>query len=204
MLVHARGAVQVIEVHAGMRRTGKDLKELVWEATQSHVVAPCRAPAVTGTAPVPAPAPAASTTPDTSSSSPPPARTRRSSRHAPAAAAVAAEVVDEPPASAAVGPMASSAPLVRASLVLIEDVDVLFEEDRGFWAALEELIDTSKRPVVLTCSGKAPSRVWRRRRKHTLTLTSTMAAAAGGRGEGESQRARPCCGRRSFGGHTRH
>ncbi|KAK9469011.1 hypothetical protein V1512DRAFT_70277 [Lipomyces arxii] len=38
------------------------------------------------------------------------------------------------------------------SFLLVEDVDVVFEEDKGFWVTLTKLIETSKRPVILTCT----------------------------------------------------
>ena len=33
-------------------------------------------------------------------------------------------------------------------------VDVLFEEERGFWSAVYELIATTKRPIIMTCNGE--------------------------------------------------
>lgn len=45
------------------------------------------------------------------------------------------------------------------TLVLFEDVDILFEDDRGFMAALGKLALNSKCPIVLTYSGtKTPFR----------------------------------------------
>lgn len=40
----------------------------------------------------------------------------------------------------------------HATLILVEDVDLVFEEDRGFASALSGLIKAAKRPIVLTCS----------------------------------------------------
>lgn len=42
----------------------------------------------------------------------------------------------------------------RQSVILIEEVDLLYDEDKGFWAAVVELVAESKRPVILTCNGK--------------------------------------------------
>lgn len=39
------------------------------------------------------------------------------------------------------------------SLILFEEVDVIFDEDSGFLAAIKTFMMTTKRPVVLTTSG---------------------------------------------------
>ena len=42
--------------------------------------------------------------------------------------------------------------LNKTALILFEDVDVVFEEDEGFYAAVNSLAASTKRPVVLTTS----------------------------------------------------
>lgn len=44
--------------------------------------------------------------------------------------------------------------IVRQSLVLLEEVDILFKDDTSFWPAVVNLIRECKRPVVMTCNGE--------------------------------------------------
>jgi len=40
----------------------------------------------------------------------------------------------------------------KDTLILFDDVDIIFEEDSGFWQALSSLIENTKRPVILTAT----------------------------------------------------
>ncbi|KAL1747465.1 hypothetical protein HDZ31DRAFT_31881 [Schizophyllum fasciatum] len=40
----------------------------------------------------------------------------------------------------------------RQSLILLEEVDILYKEDTNFWPSLVTFMKTSRRPVVLTCN----------------------------------------------------
>ena len=53
------------------------------------------------------------------------------------------------------GQGASGSSTVRQSLILLEEVDILFKEDNNFWPTVTNFIKDCKRPVICTCNGSS-------------------------------------------------
>lgn len=62
----------------------------------------------------------------------------------------------------------------KMSLLLVEDVDIVFEQDEGFTTSLVQLLSTSKRPVVLVTSDKSCNHVQRFTNNHKVVRFSSV------------------------------
>ncbi|KAI9484417.1 P-loop containing nucleoside triphosphate hydrolase protein [Zychaea mexicana] len=141
----AEAGYQIFEINPGVKRSGKDLVAYVGEMTSSHLVTHFMR-RFTGAANAPSPVATATEAPeidvihiDDGSSS--------QGSHQTTAASTAAE-------SAAFETQQQQEQEPKQSLVLLEEVDTLYEDDKGFWASVIELAQKSKRPIVLTCNDR--------------------------------------------------
>jgi DNA polymerase III delta prime subunit len=57
-------------------------------------------------------------------------------------------------ANLVVGSETTTKDRVRQSLILLEEVDILFKEDTNFWPTVTRIIKECKRPVICTCNGE--------------------------------------------------
>ncbi|UNI17190.1 hypothetical protein JDV02_003563 [Purpureocillium takamizusanense] len=137
---------EIFEINSSSRRSGKDILERVGDMTRNHLVQQHKAqPAMLGEG-----SEGSKDKPEsgkqgmmTSFFKPKPAAT--SKQHA---KKQSKEKVEESAKSAV--PKAQ-----KQSLVLLEEADVLYEEDKQFWATLLGLMSQSKRPFIITCNDES-------------------------------------------------
>jgi len=131
---------EVFEIHPGMRRSAKDIFDKVGDMTQNHLVQ----------------------------------QTKSLSRGSSVATDDLDDLSSHEVVSSAQRPMAQfmrpdakkkqqdmpqqgrikelKARIQTQSLILFEEVDILFDDDKYFWSGVQSLIEQSKRPVIMTCN----------------------------------------------------
>ncbi|KAL9946626.1 hypothetical protein ACHAO5_003707 [Verticillium nonalfalfae] len=153
---------EVFEINSSSRRSGKDVLDKVGDMTRNHLVQRHQ-DSKQGDAEEPTakdvksakqgtvmsffkPKPTKPSTP-TLATTPPPAAP------APAPAQNAAPSGDKQ--EEAEKPKTTQPKSQKQSLILIEEADVLYEEDKQFWTTITTLIAQSKRPFIMTCNDES-------------------------------------------------
>ncbi|KAF4339080.1 ELG1-like protein [Fusarium beomiforme] len=132
---------EIFEINSASRRNGKDILEKVGDMTRNHLVQQHRADPGSGT-----------TEEDEVS------RDLKSGKQGMMTAFFQKSRASKPPTKkpaeekSTETTKASSAKSQKQSLILLEEVDVLYEEDKQFWATLMGMMAQSKRPFIMTCN----------------------------------------------------
>ncbi|EHK20548.1 uncharacterized protein TRIVIDRAFT_58834 [Trichoderma virens Gv29-8] len=135
---------EIFEINSGSRRSGKDILEKVGDMTRNHLVQHSRADS-TAIDPEEVASDINSGKQGMMTSFFKPKTTTQPMK--PQRAKQPEESVEKE----AKAPPKSQ----KQSLILLEEVDVLFEEDKQFWATLTSLIAQSKRPFIMTCNDES-------------------------------------------------
>ena len=138
---------EIFEINSSSRRSGKDLLEKVGDMTRNHLVQQHRA-----NQPAKDEIPEDKTADDIKSGKQgtmtaffkaKPGADQKLPKPAPTPKPRAVEEKSAPNKSQ------------KQSLILLEEVDVLYEEDKQFWTTLMSMIAQSKRPFILTCNDES-------------------------------------------------
>ncbi|KAK6381243.1 hypothetical protein LTS17_004300 [Exophiala oligosperma] len=129
---------EVFELHPGIRRSARDIQEKVGDMTQNHLVQQADSQSRRSSV--------SSAAPGTSLASEPVSTNQQSiaSLWGMSKGLKQKEMTDNK--------QETKVRSQKQSLILFEEVDILFEEDKGFWSGVQSLISSSKRPVIMTCN----------------------------------------------------
>ncbi|KAF4591411.1 ATPase, AAA family protein [Ophiocordyceps camponoti-floridani] len=133
---------EVFEINSSSRRNGKDLLERVGDMTRNHLVQQHRSQ----------PTPASSEADEATGEMKSTPRRLMSSFFKPKSTAKATTSNQQ---TSQKTKDKSEAPSQKQSLILLEEADVLYEEDKQFWQTLITMMMQSKRPFVVTCSDES-------------------------------------------------
>jgi DNA polymerase III delta prime subunit len=138
---------EVFEIHPGMRRTAKDIFDKVGDMTQNHLVH--KAPRNNNECISPARMTALSSSSDESVQDS--QNAMQSFLKGKKQTTTKGTGVQARPGTP-LSEVSQKSEKQKQSLILFEEVDILFEEDKGFWTGVVQLLEQSKRPVILTCN----------------------------------------------------
>ncbi|KPM35023.1 hypothetical protein AK830_g11552 [Neonectria ditissima] len=136
---------EIFEINSSSRRSGKDILERVGDMTRNHLVQHHHADS-----------PAECEEEDEVS------RDLKSGKQGMMTtfftrkpATVPKKATRKPAEQAAEPNKQSSVKNQKQSLILLEEVDILYEEDKQFWATLMGMMAQSKRPFIMTCNDES-------------------------------------------------
>ena len=133
---------EVFEVSSNSRRSGKDLLEKVGDMTRNHLVQQHRADESV----------AQNGTDAKASEEIKPEKQKTMTAFFKGSSSKKVKKKDPKNKSSEDVATSTTAKNQKQSLILVEEVDILYEEDKQFWATLMVLIAQSKRPFILTCN----------------------------------------------------
>jgi DNA polymerase III delta prime subunit len=140
---------EVFEINAGSRRSGKDILEKIGDMTTNHLVQHHQEAKTAASDVIPAEDVAKDiisgkqATMGSFFKAKAPAQPTTTKLRKPVV------VRDQPTAVKKALPKSQ-----KQSLILLEEIDILYEEDKQFWATVVGLITQSKRPFIMTCNNE--------------------------------------------------
>ncbi|KAK6533375.1 hypothetical protein TWF694_002325 [Orbilia ellipsospora] len=123
----------VFEINAGTKRGGKEIQEMVGDMSRNHLVHQAKA------------------FEQTTALEPEPSKSNALNSFF----AKKGPIRPKQPGDAEEPEDSKEKVQQQQSLILIEEADILFEEDNGFWRSIIALIQKSRRPVVITCNDES-------------------------------------------------
>ncbi|KAK5636971.1 hypothetical protein RRF57_012683 [Xylaria bambusicola] len=137
---------EVFEINAGARRSGKDILERVGDMTRNHLVRHHQKDEHRGDA-----TPDDEVAKDTKSGKQGMMTSFFKPQHS-----QATKKVDQTGEAPVPTPQENKPSRdQKQSLILLEEVDILYEEDKQFWATVIAMIAQSKRPFIMTCNNES-------------------------------------------------
>ncbi|KAJ5329588.1 hypothetical protein N7452_009978 [Penicillium brevicompactum] len=128
---------EIFEINAGSRRNARDMLERVGDMTQNHLVHLLNES-------------------DGLPSSKVDSKPNKLMNFFKGPSAKAKEPAGNPSSQTSQPETGSKQPREqKQSLILLEEADILFEEDRQFWTGVFTLISQSKRPIIITCNDES-------------------------------------------------
>ncbi|KAK5655728.1 hypothetical protein OQA88_5265 [Cercophora sp. LCS_1] len=141
--------IEIFEINPGSRRSGKDVVEKIGDMTRNHLVQQHQSASAAQGDGKQGAAQEDDTIKDVKSGK----QATMSSFFKPKSGTTKPKTTTKPvPAEQQKEAKKESPKTQRQSLILIEEGDILYEEDKQFWSSLISLIVQSRRPFIITCN----------------------------------------------------